>query len=252
MTMTSAKTSAKTTSTKARIRLDTRPRPEARPGRARGRTAVLDAPRQDRTRSAAAQRGYARKAQRQAAAGTGPRIRAARRTPFVLLVMALLATGLITSLWLSTAAAGDSYRLDGDRREARDLTERAEQLRQEVAAMQTAPQLAQRARDLGMVLVDEPARLVRQSDGTVVVIGKPAPATPAPPVGHGQPSGQQPSDQQPSGQQSSDQQSSGQQSSDQPPSDQPPSDQQPSGQPPSAQQPSGQQPPAQQPPAGGG
>lgn len=179
--MTSASTKA---STKARVRLDTRRRsswPEARPGRARGRVAVPDAARQDRARSAAAQRGYARKAQRQAAVSAGSRIRVGRRTPFVLLVMALLAAGLITSLWLSTAATGDSYRLDGARREARDLTERAEQLRQDVAEMQTAPQLAQRARDLGMVPVDEPARLVRRPDGTVEVIGKPAPAAaPAP------------------------------------------------------------------------
>ena len=194
---------AKVVPPKVRVRVDPRPRPEARPGRVRGRAAVLDAPRQERTRSAAAQRGYARKAQRQADAG--PRIRTARRAPFVLLVMALLAAGLITSLGLSTAAAGDSYRLDGARREARDLTERAEQLRQDVAAMQTAPQLAQRALDLGRVRVDEPARLVRQPDGTVVVIGKPVPATapapaqpPAPPADPNQP----PVEQQPPGQRS--------------------------------------------------
>jgi hypothetical protein len=236
------------TSAKARVRLDTRPRPEARPGRARGRAATLDAPvrgraavldtpRQDRTRSAAAQRGYARKAQRQAAAGAGPRIRAARRTPFVLLVMALLAAGLIASLWLSTAAAGDSYRLDSARHEARDLTERAEQLRQDVATMQTAPQLAQRARDLGMVPVAEPARLVRQPDGTVAVIGKPTPAAAPAPVAS--PAGPGPA------------------GPDQPPADaQPPAEQLPA-QPP-AQQPPGQQAPPQQPPpqrpppAGGG
>jgi hypothetical protein len=218
---------------KARVRLEPRPRPEARPGRARGRAAVLDAPRQDRARSAAAQRGYARKAQRQASAG--PRGGAARRTPFVLLVMALLAAGLITSLWLSTAAAGDSYRLDSARREARDLTERAEQLRQDVAAMQTAPQLAQRARDLGMVPVGEPARLVRQPDGTVVVVGKPAPATgpapvvesPAAPADLNEPPAQQPPAQQPPEQR--------------PPAQQPP-----------AQQPPAQQPPEQRPPPAGG
>jgi len=238
MTVTSASTKASMKiSTKARVRLDTRPRPEARPGRARGRVAVPDAPRQDRARSAAAQRGYARKAQRQAAVSAGSRIRAARRTPFVLLVMALLAAGLITSLWLSTAAAGDSYRLDGARHEARDLTERAEQLRQDVAEMQTAPQLAKRAHDLGMVPVDEPARLVRQPDGTVVVIGKPAPATvPAPPAPIQSPAP-----------------GAGAVDPEQPPTaGQPPMTQQPTAQPPTKQQPPAQQPPAQRsPPAGG-
>lgn len=189
----------------ARARTRQEARPEARPGRARtrstvqdalrtkgrpavqdpartkGRAAAQDAPRQERTRSAAAQRGYARKAQR-LAARAGVRTRTARRAPFVLLVMALLATGLITSLWLSTAATGDSYRLDDARREARDLTERAELLRQDVAAMQTAPELAQRAIDLGMVQAGEPARLVQHPDGSVEVIGKPAPATAPAPV----------------------------------------------------------------------
>ncbi|HET8643002.1 MAG TPA: hypothetical protein VFM37_13770 [Pseudonocardiaceae bacterium] len=156
-------------------------RPEAKPGRARGRAPMPETPRPDRVRSAAAQRGYARKAQRQAARA-GVRMRSARRTPFVLMVMGLLAAGLISSLLLSTAATGDSYRLDEARRQARDLTETAEQLRQQVAAMQTAPELAKRARDLGMVPADEPARLVLRPDGSVEVVGEPTPATEPVPV----------------------------------------------------------------------
>lgn len=159
-----------------RVRTRQEARPEAKPGRARGRAPVPDTPRPDRVRSAAAQRGYARKAQRQAARA-GARTRSAWRTPFVLMVMALLAAGLISSLLLSTAATGDSYRLDEARRQARDLTETAEQLRQQVAAMQTAPELAKRARDLGMVPADEPARLVLRPDGSVEVVGEPTPAT---------------------------------------------------------------------------
>lgn len=105
----------------------------------------------------------------------------APRTPFVLLAMALLAGGLVAALWLSTAAAGDSYRLEQAQSQARGLSERAEQLRQEVANLQTAPELARRARDLGMVPTGDPARLVVQPDGTVLVVGTPAPATPPPP-----------------------------------------------------------------------
>jgi cell division protein FtsB len=129
-------------------------------------------------RSAAAQRAYARRAQRQ---GYGAVV-AAPRTPFVLLAMALLAGGLVAALWLSTAAAGDSYRLEQARAQARGLSERAEQLRQEVASLQTAPELARRARDLGMVPTGDPARLVVQPDGTVQVVGTPVPATPPPPL----------------------------------------------------------------------
>lgn len=151
---------------------------KAQPGRTRSAPSDTVAA---RTRSAASQRAYARRAQRQAIL-TG-RAAVAKRAPFVLVVMALLAAGLVTSLWLSTAASADSYRLEQARQQARDLSERSEQLRQEVANLQTAPQLAEHARRLGMVPSGEPAVLVVQPDGTVVVVGEPAPATaPAPPV----------------------------------------------------------------------
>jgi hypothetical protein len=95
--------------------------------------------------------------------------------------MAALAVGLIASLWLSTAAAGDSYRLEQARLQARELSERSAQLEQEVANLQTAPALAKRAHELGMVPSGEPARLVVQPDGTVALVGKPVPAAaPAP------------------------------------------------------------------------
>lgn len=179
-----------TAPTKARPRPDTRTRP-SRPTRSRVASpeAPSTAPREardggGRARSSAAQRGYARRAQRKAT------VAVRRRMPFVLLMMALLALGLITSLWLSTASAADSYRLDEARVGARDLSEQAERLRQDVAAMQTAPELAQRASELGLVPAEEPARLVLLPDGTVQLVGTPAPATkPAPPPAPQQPDG---------------------------------------------------------------
>ena len=100
----------------------------------------------------------------------------------MLLVMVLLGTALVSTLWLSTAATADSYHLQSARTMARNLTERAEALRREVATLETAPQLARRARELGMVPAGDPARLVVRSDGTVVLIGQPRRATaPAPP-----------------------------------------------------------------------
>ena len=159
------------------------------------------APTATRARSAASQRAYARKAQRQPGAAGGRGAAPARRAPFVLLVMALLAVGLIASLWLSTAAAADSYRLEQARLQARELSERSEQLRQEVAGLQAAPELARRARELGMVPSGEPARLVMQPDGTVLVVGMPVPATaPAPPPAAQPPAGQPAAGQPPAGQ----------------------------------------------------
>lgn len=162
-----------------------------------------------RTRSAAVQRAYARRAQRTGAVHTGAHsgrdsgrdsAAAASRAPFVVLVMVLLSVALVATLWLSTAAAGDSYRLQNARESARDLTERSEQLGREVATLETAPELARRALELGMVPAGDPARLVVGPDGAVAVVGEPeaatapraaspAPAQQAPPAPAAVPSG---------------------------------------------------------------
>ncbi|MCW2722705.1 hypothetical protein, partial [Pseudonocardia sp.] len=105
----------------------------------------------------------------------------AGRAQFVLLVMVLLAVGLVATLWLSTAAASDSYRLQDARTAAAALTAQSERLHREVSAMDSAPALAQRAAQLGMVPVVDPARLVVGPDGAVTVVGTPKAATaPAP------------------------------------------------------------------------
>jgi hypothetical protein len=105
----------------------------------------------------------------------------------VLLIMVLLAVGLVATLWLSTAAAADSYRLQDATAEARVLSEQAERLKQDVAVLSSAPELARRAGELGMVPVRDPARLVVAPDGTVEVVGEPRaavpPAPPEPPAG---------------------------------------------------------------------
>src|SRR5258705_9714687 len=72
-----------------------------------------------RPRTAAAERAYARRAQREGRAvgeqpvRRGPRPKAERgtasRASFVMLVMGLLVAGVITTLWLSTQAIADSY-----------------------------------------------------------------------------------------------------------------------------------------------
>jgi len=146
-----------------------------------------------RTDSGAVGRAYARKAGRSRPVTDPDRGGAIGRSRFVLLVMGLLGSGLVASLWLSTSAAADSYRLDAATRATRDLSERSETLRTEIAAMRSAPALARAARDLGMVPTTDVARLVSEPGGGVIVVGTPkaayapAPAVAPAPVGAGQP-----------------------------------------------------------------
>lgn len=142
-----------------------------------------------RGKSSAAQKAYARRAQRTAAvdhvesgtaaAGMGallavklPRSRAS----FVLLMMSLLATGVALTLWLSTQAIADSYRLERMRAETARLEERAEQLQRDVARQESPAELAERARELGMVPSGNPARIVVSEDGKPKLVGDPKPA----------------------------------------------------------------------------
>jgi len=141
-------------------------------------------------RRSAQQKAYARRDDRVRRAGGARPARTAApagRPQFVLLIMVLLAVGLVATLWLSTAAAADSYRLQDATAEARVLSEQAERLHQEVAVLESAPELARRAAGLGMTPVRDPARLVVTPDGSVEVVGEPraavAPPPPAPPGG---------------------------------------------------------------------
>ncbi len=142
------------------------------------------------TRRSAQQKAYARRDERVRRVAVARTEAPAGRPQFVLLIMALLAVGLVATLWLSTAAAADSYRLQDATAQARVLSEQAERLKQEVAVLASAPELARRAGALGMVPVRDPARLVVAADGSVGVVGQPRaavapppPAPPAPPAG---------------------------------------------------------------------
>jgi hypothetical protein len=138
------------------------------------------------TRRSAQQKAYARRDERVRRVAGMRTAAPAGRPQFVLLIMVLLAVGLVATLWLSTAAAADSYRLQDATAEARVLSEQAERLKQEVAVLASAPELARRAGELGMVPVRDPARLVVAPEGNVEVVGQPraavAPPPPAPPA----------------------------------------------------------------------
>ncbi|GAB3477293.1 FtsB family cell division protein [Amycolatopsis cihanbeyliensis] len=153
---------------------------------------------QPRGRSSAAERAYARRAQRTeelraAEADTGGRrrfrllrlvkLRLPRsRASFVLVMMGLLAAGVATTLWLSTQAIADTYRLKELRQANADLSERAEQLQREVTMRESPSWLAEQARQLGMVPGGDPARLVVDREGETTLVGEPEKVTtPAPP-----------------------------------------------------------------------
>lgn len=155
---------------------------------AKAATASVEAPpRPTRSRSAAAQRAYARRAHRE-----GRKVervveadntvdRAAGRASFVVLIIAVLTIGVAATLWLSTQAIADSYRLDEAKKEAEQLSEQAAQLQREVTEQESAASLAERAKAMGMVPAGDPARLVVQPDGTVVLVGEPTPVQAPPP-----------------------------------------------------------------------
>jgi hypothetical protein len=134
-------------------------------------------------RQQSARRAYARRDDRLRRLVGGRQVRTSGQTgraQFVLLIMALLAIGLVATLWFSTAAAADSYRLQDARTEALALSQQAERLQREVAVLESAPELARRATDLGMVQVQDPARLLVTPDGRVLVVGEPRAAVPPP------------------------------------------------------------------------
>ena len=109
--------------------------------------------------------------------GGGARARAVRAH-----VMGLLGVGLVATLWLSTAAAADSYRLQDARTAARELSERSERLHREVAVLRVTTGAGAAGGELGMVPAENPARLVVAPDGAVEVVGEPRAAVAPPPV----------------------------------------------------------------------
>jgi len=171
----------------------TSPNPRPRPEKPRERALKsVPAPAgSPRSRSAASERAYARRAQRnqnlRGGATAAPRRQPSTvsKAPFVIMVMAMLIVGLAAIMWLSTQAAADSYKLQEAHNQATQLSLRVEQLRQEVALAESPTKLAEAAAKLGLVLAGDPAKLKQLPDGTVEVYGKPsaveAPAPPPPP-----------------------------------------------------------------------
>ncbi|MEV5507064.1 septum formation initiator family protein [Streptomyces orinoci] len=97
-----------------------------------------------------------------------------RRTPFVLLVVLLLGSGLISLLLLNSSLNQGSFELSRLQRKTTELTDEQQALQQEVDQLAAPDALERRAREMGMVPGGPPAFL--NPDGTVN--GRPAPAGP--------------------------------------------------------------------------
>jgi hypothetical protein len=98
-----------------------------------------------------------------------------------MLVIGALALGLGITLWLSTASAQRSYQLGSARAVNDALAQQKEALERDVLEAQSAPALADAARELGMIPSRDTAHLVQDPAGNWVVIGSPKPAAGAPP-----------------------------------------------------------------------
>ncbi|MFF2378072.1 hypothetical protein ACFVUW_27145 [Streptomyces xiamenensis] len=101
----------------------------------------------------------------------------AARTPFVLLVVLLLGTGMLALLLLNASLNQGSFELSEIRRHTQELTDEQQALQAEVDAFSAPGALSERARELGLVPAGPPAFLDR--DGTVT--GEPSPAPEPPP-----------------------------------------------------------------------
>lgn len=89
----------------------------------------------------------------------------AARSPFVLLIVLLLAGGLFALLLLNSAVVKDSFKLGDLQSRTKQLTDEEQALQQEVDEYSAPDALDKRARELGMVPGGNPAFL--GPDGTV-------------------------------------------------------------------------------------
>jgi hypothetical protein len=104
-----------------------------------------------------------------------PRASRARRTPFVVLICAVLLAGVVGLLMFNTQMQQTSFRATALQDRATALRAQQQDLAMELQRLRDPQQLAERARALGMVVPQDPA-FVRLGDGRV--LGTPTVTTP--------------------------------------------------------------------------
>ncbi|MFI5760800.1 MULTISPECIES: hypothetical protein [unclassified Streptomyces] len=112
----------------------------------------------------------------------GPVAGQAARTPFVLLVVALLGGGLISLLLLNSALNQGSFQLSKLKRETTALTDEEQALQRDVDGYSAPDALQRRAHELGLVPGGSPVFI--GPDGKVAGTASPAaePPPPSPPA----------------------------------------------------------------------
>ncbi len=178
-----------------------------RPAQTDGRRDRAASTRTRGTRSPAAQRALDRRrrrtVQRSTAELTGARdpsrglwarmvaspADALRRMPFAVLVVAILAVGLALTLWLSTTAAEDSYGLSAARKQNSTLSAQRDALNKSYEFANSAPELAKKVAEQGLIPAKDVARMVVGADNRIRIVGDPTPAAgaPAPALNEGTP-----------------------------------------------------------------
>lgn len=104
----------------------------------------------------------------------------AARTPFVLLVVALLGGGLISLLLLNSALNQGSFQLSKLKKETTTLTDEEQALQRDVDGYSAPDALQRRAHELGLVPGGSPVFI--GADGKVAGAASPAAEPPAPSV----------------------------------------------------------------------
>lgn len=103
-----------------------------------------------------------------------PVSRRARRAPFVVVVLTLVAMGLVGLIVMSTVLQAQSFEIERLNAQADALQTRQQALSRQVDRLQSPSNLAQRALGLGMVPSANPVFL-QLEDGDVIGKAKPAP-----------------------------------------------------------------------------
>ncbi|MET3987608.1 hypothetical protein [Streptomyces sp. PvR034] len=119
----------------------------------------------------------------------------AGRTPFVLLVVVLLAGGLISLLLLNSALNQGSFQLSKLKKETTSLTDEQQALQRDVDAQSAPDALERRARELGLVPGGSPVFLGPDGkvSGTPTAAEVPPPPSPPPAAASGAPQSAPPS-----------------------------------------------------------
>ena len=110
-----------------------------------------------------------------------PRAARLRRLPLPVLLGLMLVGGLCALLALNTASAAQELKQRALTESNTALSDQAQQLLRDLAAKQAPASLAAAAAAQGLVPNPNPAFLRLNADGTVTVLGSPAPARLAPP-----------------------------------------------------------------------